>query len=70
MKILPAQLLARTGITVSQAEARRYILGGVVRVNGNLISDLSEIEVEAGDEITVGKRVNQVLTEELCREVF
>lgn len=56
MKTTLAKLLADQGMTVSMSEGRRLVVSGVVQVNGEIVTNLDEVEVVPGDRVQVGKR--------------
>jgi tyrosyl-tRNA synthetase len=56
-KIWIVKLLTETGLTSSNGEARRFIQGNAVKLNGKLIDNVNaEIEVKEDDILQVGKR--------------
>ena len=70
MKISLTKLLAETGQTVSMSEGRRCIVLGAVKLNGEVVTDLTaEVEVKEGDTIQVSKRSIVTLTTELLERI-
>ena len=58
--------------SVSNSFSRRMILSGAIRLNGNVISDITEIvDVNPGDVLWIGKHERIEITEEfLTQDVF
>jgi len=68
--VLPAKLLARAGMVVSQSEGRRLVVGGIVKLNDNPITDLSAtIEVKIGEVLTVGHNRRVEITQEILDQL-
>lgn len=66
MKVLLTKLLAHAGQTVSMSEGRRLVIGGIVRLNGSAVTDIAEeVEVNAGDGVTIGARRKFTVTTEM-----
>jgi hypothetical protein len=59
-------LLSKTGTLVSFSQGRRAVLQNGVKVNGQSITSLEEdVNVKAGDVVTIGKRIKVVITEKM-----
>jgi len=66
MKVQLTRLLAEAGQTVSMSEGRRYVVTGIVKLNGEVVRDLGvAVEVNPGDTIQVGKRTPITVTAEM-----
>jgi len=49
------KMVCKSGNAMSMAEARRYVQGGIVTVNGNEIVDFNT-KIEKGDIVQIGAR--------------
>lgn len=54
-KITPARLVLLAGFAPSASEARRLVEQGAVRLNGNKLEAGSDLHIQAGDVLQVGK---------------
>ena len=70
VKVFPSKLLAVAGMVVSQSEGRRLVVGGIVKLNDQPISDLTvAIEVKNGDVLTVGHNKRVEITQDLLERL-
>ena len=57
-------------MVVSQSEGRRLVVGGIVKLNDQPISDLTvAIEVKNGDVLTVGHNKRVEITQDLLERL-
>lgn len=67
MKINVAKFLSDTRQVVSMSQGRRAVCMGAIEINGEKITDITtEVEVEIGDVIKIGKR-EITITQEMLR---
>ena len=70
MKIIPANLLCQSGLCISRNEGRRLVVGGIAKLNGEPITNITEeLEVQPGDELTVGKHRKVKITQEMLEKL-
>jgi len=60
--MLLTKILAERDLVISMSQSRRVVCVGHVKVNGEVIKDIST-EVKPGDRIQVGKREEFVVEE-------
>lgn len=58
--MLLTEILKNRNLLVSMSEGRRVVCMGGVKVNGEVVKDIST-EVRSGDRIQVGKKVDFVV---------
>jgi ribosomal protein S4 len=69
MRVSLLKLLAEAQQVVSLSEGRRMVIGGIVKLNGQPVTDLSQaVEVNPGDTIQVGKRSPIVVSDDTLRK--
>ncbi len=66
MKIYLVKLLADLRLTVSRSEGRRVVCMGLVTLNGEPVTDIeTDVDVNIGDVVRVGKRKEITITQEI-----
>ena len=50
------ELLVKVNLVSSKSEGRRMVEQGGVRINGDKVESIMEVEVKTGDIVQVGKR--------------
>ena len=52
--------LQENGLVVSMSESKRLVVGGAIKLNGILTTDLNT-EVVKGDVVQIGKRTSKIV---------